>query len=218
MKNLAKGFLSDADKEKVITAVKEAEKLTAGEIVPLVVSASYRYPMANVIGGAAFAFPISIIVTPLVGGWLWLGTQNMWLFAGFLVILFMVFREIVKRTHWLKRWFISSHEMDEEVKEAAVTSFFSEGLHRTRDETGILVFISVFEHKVWILADRGINEKVPAGRWEDIVKIIVDGIKQKQQTQSICEAVKKIGAILQAHFPRKPDDTDELKNLMIDGQ
>ncbi len=216
MKNLAEHFLSDADREKVTAAVKEAEKLTSGEIVPLVVSASYRYPMANVIGGAVFAFPISIIVAPLVGGWMWLGTQNMWLFAGFLALLFVVFHEIVKRTHWLKRWFISRHEMDEEVKEAAVTSFFSEGLYRTRDENGILVFISVFEHKVWILADRGINEKVPKDRWENIVQIIVDGIKQKQQTQSICEAVKKIGAILQEHFPRKPDDTDELKNLIVD--
>ncbi len=60
-----------------MAAVKEAEKLTSGEIVPMVVSASYRYPMANVIGAAVLAHPISLMLTPLVGGRLWVGTQNM---------------------------------------------------------------------------------------------------------------------------------------------
>jgi putative membrane protein len=216
MKDLAKRFLSDTERQKVMAAVKEAEKLTSGEIVPMVVSASYRYPMANVIGAAALALPISLILTPLVGGRLWVGTQNMWLFLGFLVLLFVVFHEIVKRTYWLKRWFISQREIDEEVEEAALTGFFKEGLYRTRDETGVLVFISVFEHKVWILADRSINEKVSEGQWDDIVKIIVDGIKHKRPAESICEAVEKIGDLLKKHFPIGPDDTDELKNLIVD--
>jgi putative membrane protein len=216
MKDLAKRFLSDTDRQKVMAAVKEAEKFTSGEIVPMVVSASYRYPMANVIGAVALALPISLILTPLVGGRLWVGTQNMWLFLGFLTLLFVVFHEIVKRTYWLKRWFISQREMDEEVEEAALTGFYKEGLYRTRDETGVLVFISVFEHKVWILADRGINEKVDEGQWDDIVKIIVDGIKHNQAAESICEAVEKIGDLLKKHFPIRPDDTDELKNLIVE--
>ncbi len=132
-----------------------------------------------------------------------------------MVFLFVVFHEIVKRTYWLKRWFISQREIDEEVEEAALTGFFKEGLYRTRDETGVLVFISVFEHKVWILADRGINEKVSEDQWDDIVKIIVDGIKHNRPAESICEAVAKIGDLLKMHFPIGPDDTDELKNLIV---
>jgi putative membrane protein len=216
MKDLAKRFLSDTERQKITAAVKEAEKQTSGEIVPMVVSASYRYPMANVIGAAALALPFSLLLTTFVGGWLWIGTQNMWLFLGFLIILFVAFHEIVKRTYWLKRWFISQREIDEEVEEAALTGFFKEGLYRTREETGILVFISVFEHKVWILADRGINEKVNPGQWDDIVEIIVDGIKRKRQAESICEAVQKIGDLLKKHFPVRPDDTDELQNLIVD--
>ena len=215
MKDLAKQFLSDTDRQKVRAAVKEAEKHTSGEIVPMVVSASYRYPMANVIGAAALALPISLLLTPFVGGRLWVGTQNMWLFLGFLILLFVVFHELVKRTYWLKRWFISQREIDEEVEEAALTGFFREGLYHTREETGVLLFISVFEHKVWVLADRGINEKVNPGQWDDIVNIIVDGIKQKHPAESICEAVEKIGDLLKKHFPIGPDDTDELKNLIV---
>ena len=102
------------------------------------------------------------------------------------------------------------------MEEAATTQFFNQGLYRTRDETGVLVLISVFERKVWVLADRGINTKVETGQWDDIVKMIVDGIKQNRQTDAICEAVEKIADLLKTHFPIKPDDTDELKNLIIE--
>jgi putative membrane protein len=216
MKDPAKEFLSDDERARVNAAVKEAEKLTAGEIVVMIISASYQYPMANVIGAAAFALPLALIFTPLVGGWLWIGSQNMWLFLGFLTVLFILFHEVIRRTPWLKRFFISRNEIDDEVEEAAITNFFDQGLYRTRDETGVLVLISVFEHKVWILADRGINAKVPEGQWDDIVKMITAGIKQKRPADAICEAVEKIGALLKENFPIKPDDTDELKNLIIE--
>jgi len=216
MKNLAKQFLTDADRKEITDAVKEAEQLTSGEIVPMIVSASYHYPMADVIGGVIFALPISLILTYFIGGWLWMGTQNMWLFLGILTILFIVFQQVVKNILWIKRLFISKREIEEEVEEAAVTSFFGEGLYRTRDETGVLVFISVFEHKVWVLADRGINEKVSKGQWDEIVNVIIDGIKQKNQTEAICQALKMVGELLYTHFPIKADDRDELKNLIVE--
>lgn len=216
MKDLAKRFLSETDKKKITNAVEEAEKHTSGEIVPMIVSASYHYPMANVIGGAAFAIPVSLILSSIVGEWLWIGSQNMWLFTGFLFAVFIVFHEIIKRALKLKRIFISQQEINEEVEEAAITSFFKEELHRTRDETGVLIFISVFEHKVTILADRGINNKVQDGQWNGIVKNIVQGIKQKRHADAICEAVKNIAEILKKHFPVKQDDTDELKNLIVE--
>ncbi len=215
MKDLAKKFLTANERDRVTEAVREAEKMTAGEIVVKIISASYHYPMANVIGAALFALPLALIFTALTGEWLWIGAQNMWLLLGYLTVLFIVFHEIIKRTLWLKRLFISEREVNEEVEEAAVTTFFSEGLYRTRDETGVLLLISVFEHKVWILADKGINARVEDGQWEDIVGRLIRGIKQKRQVDAICEAVAQIGAILKAYFPVKPDDTDELKNLII---
>ncbi|MFC1896668.1 TPM domain-containing protein, partial [Thermodesulfobacteriota bacterium] len=193
-----------------------AEKETSGEIVPMVVSTSYHYPMADVVGGATLAAPLSMIFTPFVGGWLWIGSQNMWVFLGLFALLFIIFHETVKRTVRLKRLFLSKKQIEEEVQEAATTSFFKEGLYRTREETGVLIFVSVFEHRVWVLADRGINEKVPEGQWDEVVGIIVDGIKQKRQAEAICEAVEKVGAVLKEHFPVRPDDEDELKSLIVE--
>ena len=210
-------FLTDEDREKIKGTVEEVEKTTSGEIVPMVVARSYHYPMSDVIGGIIFALPLSLILTYFIGAWLWIGHYNLWLFLGLLTVLFILCQQATKRIPRLKRLFISDREIDEEVEEAAVTSFFREGLYRTRDETGILIFISVFEHRVWILADRGINEKVKQGQWDEIVKMIIDGIKTNTQADAICKAIKDVGFILTEHFPIKADDKDELGNLIIKG-
>ena len=215
MKDLAGTFLTQADREKITETVRDVEKETSGEIVPMVVSASYHYPMANVVGGVAAALPLALILTPIIGGYFWAGSQNMWIFIGLFAVLFVIFHELVKRVYGLKRFFISKREIEEEVEEAAINSFFKEGLYRTRDETGVLIFISIFEHKVWVLADRGINSKVDKTQWDDIVSGIVAGIKTGRQADAICEAVVKAGDLLKTHFPVKKDDTDELTNLIV---
>jgi putative membrane protein len=217
MENLAEKFLNDQDRERIKKAVEEAEKYTSGEIVPMVVSRSYHYPISDVIGGIIFALPLSLIMTFFMGGWLWIGHYNMWLFLGIITVLFILCQQTIKHADGLKRLFISDREIEEEVEEAAITGFFREGLYRTRDETGILIFISVFERRVWVLADRGINEKVKQGQWDEIVGMIIEGIKNNDQASAICEAIEEVGRILKEHFPIKADDRDELQNLIIEG-
>ncbi len=215
MKNLAQKFLDGQEIERIDAAVMTAEKETAGEIVCLVVSSSYHYPMADVIGATTFSLPLALLLTPLIGGRLWIGTQNMWLFLGIFGLLFALFYKIVQATPVLKRIFLSTHEIEEEVEEAAITHFFNHGLHRTRDATGVLLFISVLERKVWILADHGINERVPPGQWQTIVGRITEGIRGGRATDAICEGIAIIGKLLKTHFPIKSDDTNELKNVII---
>ncbi len=216
MKSLTKNFLKDDEKKQVEAAVAAAEKKTSGEIVVLIVPSSYGYPMAEVIGAATFALPVSILLTIYIGGLFWIGTHDMWLFMGIFAVSFFLFRFLLKRLLFAKRWFISRREVEEEVREAAVTAFYQKGLFRTRDETGVLLFISVFERKVWVLADRGINEKVPKDAWNEVVEVITGGIREKRAAEAICTAVETIGGLLAGKFPIKPDDTNELKNLIIE--
>jgi putative membrane protein len=215
MKNLAKKFLGEQEREQINSAVQAAEKLTSGEIVCMIQSASYHYPMADVIGATALALPLALVLTPAVGAWLWLGTQNMWIFLSILTAAFVLGHWLVKHTPRLKRVFVSAREITAEVEEAAVTNFFKHGLYRTRDGTGILVFISLFERRVWVLADQGIHAKVGQDQWHSVVAMITEGIRQKQAAASICRAIETIGGVLAQHFPIKPDDTDELDNLII---
>ncbi len=217
MKNLAQKFLTAQEYEQINAAVEAAEKTTAGEIVCMVQSTSYHYPMADVVGAAALALPAALALSPLVGGWLWLGTQNMWIFMSILAPAFVLGHWLVKHCPWLKRIFISSREIAEEVEEAAITSFFKHGLYRTKDGTGILIFISVFERKVWVLADRGIDARVSSDHWQSVVSAITQGIRDNRAAASICEAVQTIGRTLAEHFPVAPDDINELDNIIIAG-
>jgi putative membrane protein len=216
MKDLTRTFLNAADRAAITAAVEAAEKQTAGEIVPMIVTASYHYPMADVIGGVTLALPAALLLTPLVGGWLWIGSWNLWLFLGMVTLLFLAGLAAVRRIPALKRVFIARREIDEEVEEAAVMNFYQKGVHRTREATGVLIFVSLFEHRVWILADRGINRKVDSSQWSAIVDAIVQGIRQKRAGAAIAEAVTHVGRLLAEHFPVREDDRDELTNLIVE--
>lgn len=181
----------------------------------MVVSASHTYPMASAIGGAFFAIPLALLLTAFTGEHLWLGSQNMWLFLIYLTFLFYPFHYLVDRSTFLKRLFLLRNQVEEEVQEAAITSFYGEGLYRTRDENGILLFVSILEKKVWILGDRGINEKVREHEWQEIIEALSAGIRSHRQCEALCQAVDRVGKVLHHHFPIREDDRDELHNIII---
>ena len=216
MKDLIERFISKADQDRIETCVREAECRTRGEIVVMVVPASDDYPMAGLLGATAFSFPAAVAITQALGGLFWAGPSNLWFFLAALIPLFLVFHEAVKRVPVLKRCFIRGNEMGEEVWEAAHVQFFRKGLYRTREETGVLIYISVFERRVWVLGDRGINAVIPEARWNGVIGMIVQAIKGGRQTEGICRAVGEVASILQGKFPIKRGDQNELENLMVE--
>lgn len=216
MKNLMERFICKADRDRIEACVREAESRTRGEIVVMLVPKSYHYPMADLLGASAISFPAAIALTPELGGLFWAGPWNLWVFLVALIPLFLVFHQTVKRVHSLKRWFISGKEMEDEVREAAHIQFFRKGLYRTREETGVLIYVSVFERRMWILGDRGINAAIPEGHWKDVVATIVQAIKDRRPAEGICRAVVEVSRVLQEKFPVQQDDQNELKNLMVE--
>jgi putative membrane protein len=108
--------------------------------------------------------------------------------------------------------------MEEEFREAAHIQFFSKGLYRTREGTGVLIYVSVFERRVWVLGDRGINAAIPEAQWNGVVATIVQAIKEGRPAEGICRAVGEVGKILQDKFPIRPDDQNELQNLIVEDE
>jgi putative membrane protein len=175
--------------------------------------------MSNMIGGLIFALLIGIGVTLGVSiqkSWGGVTVLDLWLFPAVFAVSFLLFHELVKRIPWLKRVFITKAEIAEEVEEAALTSFYRNGLNNTRDRTGILIFISVFERRAFVLADEGINAKVDSKVWREVVDLVVESIKKGHQAEGICRAVRRCGQLVYEHFPIKPGDTDELDNLIVE--
>ncbi len=215
MKPLAQQFLTEEEQRTVTKAVQTAEKTTSGEIVPMIVSESHSYPVAPIVGGVFFGLPTALLSARLFGGLLWLGTDNMWLFLIFFSLYYGLAYFAVKRVPALKRLFLSSARADLAVQEAAAAAFFGEALHNTKDANGILLYISVFERRVWVLGDRGINEKIDPQSWQEIVDLVSHGIRQGSPCRAICDGIERIGTILREHFPIEADDKNELHNLII---
>jgi putative membrane protein len=215
MKDPAEKFLSSSERLQIEERVAAAEKRTSGEIVVMVVPSSYHYPLASMLGSLLTAMIISIAVTFYVERFV--GKEGMWFFPALFSLTFILLHELIKRTPSLKRFFVTRSDMKEEVEEAAIQSFYYRDLNQTVDHTGILIYISLFEHNVRVIADRGINDKVNKDVWQEIVTIIVGGIKAKTQAAAIAAAVDRCAEILSTQFPLKAGDLNELSNEVIIG-
>lgn len=215
MENLAKKFLTKAEQEQVNAAVQEVERTTSGEIVPMIVNRSHEYPMAAMLGSLFLSIPASLILAGLIGPWIWVGRDNMWLFLAICLVSFTVCHVLIKRSGRFTRFFLDRQEADREIKEGAIAAFYAEKLHKTSGENGILLYVSVLEQKVWILADAGINKKIDPSQWDSIVEGLTAGIKEGRRCQALCEAIHRTGQILATHFPLKQGDRNELHNLII---
>lgn len=215
MQTIAQNFLTLAEQEKITAEVQQAELTTSGEIVVMVVSKSHSYPAAAITGSIFFALPSALLLNTFIGPVVWLGSQNLYLFLVLFGLLYLSFLPLTTRYDQIKRFFLNPKHVEEEVKEGAITAFFTEQLYKTERENGILLYISVMEQKVWILGDRGINEKIEKKTWGNIISELTLGIRNKNRCDAICEAVKKTGEILRVHFPAIKDDKNELHNIII---
>ncbi|WP_082349242.1 TPM domain-containing protein [Candidatus Kryptonium thompsonii] len=98
------------------------------------------------------------------------------------------------------------------IFDMALREFYRLGMDKTRDQTGVLVYILLSERKLQIVADKGINEKVENETWQKIADKIAEQFKQGKYLEGIMEGLDEIGGILLQHFPIKPDDRNELSN------
>ncbi len=215
MPNTIERLFSQDDLKRIEEAVKDAEKQTSGEIVPYAVHASDPYDGASWRSGLLFgaiALTVFVLIHNFSESWqqfelahIALGTLS----AALIGVLLARFVEPVKR------FFAGNEVMDRRVAQRAAEAFLAEEVFNTRDRTGILIFLSLLEHKVLVLGDSGINAKVQKSEWEGMVKTIVDGMKSGKPADGLIDAVRQCGVLLRREgVAVRPDDKDELSNRM----
>jgi putative membrane protein len=208
----AADYFTPAEQEQIRQAVATAEKATSGEIATMVVPRSDSYREAVTLGAVLGAATVALIIAVVSHH------VTIWSYLPLTMVLFFPLHLLVNRFPVLQRPFIAPSRLNEAVRERAVRAFYEKGLYRTQHETGVLIFISLFEHKVWILGDRGINAKIPADAWGELVGILTAGIKAGKACEALCEVVSRCGDELARHFPRKADDSNELQDEILSGR
>jgi len=201
--------------EKIRVAVEAAEKKTSGEIVPYVVELCDDYEVAEWRGGAllgGLAAAVFIIIHRLTEVWLPIDVVGAVIVT---VTSFLVGMLAVKFISPLKRLISGRRLIERRVAQRAAEAFISEEVFKTRDRTGILLFLSMFEHRVLVMGDSGINARVQKKDWEDIVEIVVRGILEKRPADALVVAISRCGDLLQRQgVSMRRDDTDELSDSL----
>jgi putative membrane protein len=205
-------LFSQADLDAIQAAVREAEGRTSGEIVPYVVERSDPYQNA-LWKGAALGALLGPMVALAIYRWtdVWGWPPELWIAlpaplggaVGYLLALLQPVR----------RWMAGEHILDLRARRRAAVAFLEQEVFRTRNRTGILLFVSLFERRVVLLADSGIHQKVEEGAWEAITGRLARGIREGRPAPALIEAVRACGELLERHgVERQADDTDELSD------
>jgi putative membrane protein len=207
-----KALFSDADLEAIRKATAAGESRTAGEIVPYIVErvvdsdeACWRGAAMGALGAALIAGLVNLL-GPYWGGYgvLWITLPTIvGAGAGYLIGgLDAVGRRLIPDDH-----------VERSVRLRAEAAFLEEEIFATRDRTGILVFLALFERRAVILADEGIHRAVPEVEWQRLVDDLVAGIRAHRATAALIDVITRAGELLETyHVERRPDDEDELSD------
>jgi putative membrane protein len=205
----AKHYFSATEQETIRAAVAGAERSTSGEIATMVVDRSEDYLDAEVIGTMMITGCLALLVCVAIHH------VTVWTFVPLYCLGFFPVRRLFRAFPRLKLPLVSQRRLAHAVRDRAVQAFYEKGLHRTRDENGILIFISLLERKVWILGDRGIHARIPPHDWHDLVRELSAGIRGGDACAALCGVIARCGERLATHFPRKADDVNELPDEIL---
>ncbi len=215
------------DDHRVVTeAVSEAEKATDGEIVTIVTEQSDHYgDVAWAISGLVAL--TALLVVSLFPEW-YLGIVNLfadewsgitalpyWTLFIFAALKFFGVRLVLI---WKPLLFllVPPPIKNARVRKRAVSLFTVSTDHRTVGRTGILLYLSMREHRAEIVADNAIVEKVEPAVWGDAMVALIDLVRQGKPGDGMAEAVKQMGVVLSEHFPKTDNNPNELPDRLIE--
>ena len=212
--------LKQDDLKKISSAVKEAESKTSGEIATAIIKESYNYAVYELLFAVIIGFIYFVVMMFFVGNiesrlqsLFWdCHIGHLLIFYGFSTFLVIALFYFLGNISTIDRLIVSKKIRQQKVKERALRHFMESGVYNTKDRTGILIFISILEKRVELLADSGINEKILPEKWQSIVDNIIQGIKKKNVTSHLIESINECGELLTKHFPIQPDDINELSD------
>jgi putative membrane protein len=216
--------LSETEKKQISEAVQQAESRTSGEIATAIIGQSYDYAIYELLSALLTGLIYSVVILSFsaeIQAWLqglvW--NYNIYLLTGFYIfstffVILLVY--LLTNIPAIDRLIVPKRIQETWVKRRAGQHFWESGVAHTKDGTGILIFISVLEHRVELLADSGIAAKVEPERWQKIVNEVIEGIKQKNLAAKLCEAVHDCGDLLAKDFPRLQNDQNELSDNIVE--
>ncbi|WP_336985950.1 TPM domain-containing protein [Altererythrobacter aquiaggeris] len=222
------GYLSEEHSAVVTAAVTAAEQHTSGEIVTVLADRSDGYSDVSLLWAAVAAFTAMSIwalrpdlltntIDRMMGGWShdWTSGELLSLVIGLGLLKFLAVWA-VQQWDPLRFWLIPGPVKTARVHSRAIAHFKVGAERRTHGRTGIMIYLSMREHRAEIVADRPIAEKVSAEVWGAAMEDMLVEIKQGRIAEGMAAGVRDVGVVLAEHFPRAEHDVNELPDRLIE--
>ncbi|MEW9805914.1 TPM domain-containing protein [Mesorhizobium sp. ZMM04-5] len=206
--------ISVEEHERIADAIRTAEAATSGEIYCVLARRSDGYFFSAALIVTIAIIVISLGVAFMIEAW-WL-TMRLPVFVGAQLLALAAALALIYALPGLRirlaprRWqYMRAHDN-------ALKQFYSRNVHLTTQRTGVLIFVSLAERYAEVVADAGINSKVPQDIWDSIVAGLIDDAGNDRLASGFVTAIAAVGALLAEHFPIRADDVNELDDHLVE--
>lgn len=189
--------------EALAQAVRDIEQDTDAEIVIVVRGRSGTYRHADYLCGAivALAGLIFVLFSPFEFHTYWVPFD--------VSVLFVAGAFVSSRIDAVRRALTSKKFRAKAARTGAAAMFYEAGIANTSAENGLLIYLSLLEHRLEVIADRGILEAVPALQWNNSV-FEIKRVGRKPEPEKLIKAVRDLGRLLAEHMPATGENPNEL--------
>jgi len=189
--------------EALAQAVRDIEKSTDAEIVIVVRGRSGTYRQADYLCGAIVAFValIFVLFSPFEFHTYWVPID--------VAALFIAGAFVCSRTDAVRRALTSKGFRAKAARAGAAAMFYEAGIANTSAENGLLIYLSLLERRLEVIADRGILKSVPALKWNNSV-FELRKVGRKPGPEQLIKAVRDLGRLLAEHMPATGENPNEL--------
>jgi len=194
----------DSAARTVLTkCIREIEKRTDAELVLVVRARSGSYVAADYLFGAlvAFAGLNFLLFSPFNFHQYWVPID--------IGLLFVLGAYVSSRSNTIRRRLTRKNARNKSVREGAAAMFYEAGIANTKAELGVLVYLSLLERRLELIADRGILKGVPALEWNQVVFELHQAGKQPHP-ETLTAGLEKMGVLLAQHLPASAENPNEL--------
>ena len=208
----ASDFIKDGDLEAISQAIFEAEKKTQGEIVPMIVRSSSTGFLAPWVG--ALVWLVFLLFLESLAPQFFSGFDRVWILpTAFLAGMLVLRRPRVRLM--LHRYLTHPYDRHSQVLARAELEFHRGRYERTTEHSSILIFVSLLEKDVVVLADEGVAQRVPSETWRQVVQEMVLSLKSNQVAAGWVKAIHKAGEILSENFPAEGHQINQIANQLV---
>ena len=217
MRPTSSEFFDETQRKRLDEAVKGAEEKSSGELVPVLATSADTYDGGLFLAGLMLAG----LVTLALFGFFFLPLEflaydpwdiPLYMLLPCQLVALLVGYHAARAYAGLHRTFVPRAYMQQRVDMAAHQAFRMFHLTHTEAATGILIYVSLFERMVVVLADKAINEKHDQSTWDGVRNRITRGFSSSDPARGFEDAITECGRILAEDFPIREGDTNELPN------